>query len=883
MRKIASFFCGIIATACLITAPICFSAKAEVSPDHFNDNNWWGKAEDITFKQYDLYTMENAFDEMPKTIEALIQLDESRLSAGGTILGNIDSGKHVTRDSNYGGRTTTNEISLEIDTKGRPKLYHKDDNGDVVSVLFNADVRGDEFVHLTVTRDENTAYCYLDGVLADSVEFEVADFVSDYPFAIGNDFREARSNYFKGKIRSVSVYSDMRTETEIAADVNAIDYQDEDLMASYNLEGKNGADFVKDRSQQKNNLTRKWLFEDVIDEPEYDYSFMVLGDTQALNYYRQGQQEVESFNKLYDYIKENAAAQKVAHVFHVGDITQKAGTDSKAPNEFADAKANYEKLDNAGISYSIVAGNHDFSSGKATNYIKAFGGSENAYAQQYFAAADESTALTTAHKFTAGELDYLVIAIGWNATKSDILWADKIISNHPYHNVIIATHAYKNQKGNISSMSSYIEEGEYDWVANGVDLLAKHHANVVLTLNGHTPTTAVERFVSYGAHGNLVTHLVIDPTYFDGEHATATVPHFAEGAGMIANLRFSEGGKKVSVSWFSSVKEKYYNSDSVYTFEIPTIQRQQINVAVKGNGGRATSTATEITGEPFDINVIPDEGYRLAKLTVGGIDVTADVVNNVYTVREVVQSSGAFDIVAEFDCEQYKVTVENEESKGTIVWYTEEVGFEEGKEVSFAISLKSGWKLKGVTFNGAALQAGIDGTYTVTITDGDNLLRMEYAEVEVSAEMAEVRLQNDAEKGDVVWKSGAAQLENGGAVSFTVTPKEGWTVASVTFNGAALEKDAEGYYVAVIGGLENVIQITYEEVKNPADNVEDETQSSDDGGNSESNSSDVNAPSPSDEKDGNVFGTVFLWFGVGLAVTLIGGAVTIFALKRRKK
>ena len=372
---------------------------------------------------------------------------------------------------------TTNAISVEIDAKGHPKLYHKDDSGEVCTVVFgNVDVRSDEFVHLAITYDEAMAYCYLNGMIADSAEFVTNDFVSAYSFAVGGDYQETRSNYFKGKISSLAVYSDSRSQTEIETAMSQIDTLDDGLIAYYKLSGKKGANNIDDKSKYDNDLHRTWLFADDIEEDEYDYAFMALGDTQALNYYRQSQQGVNSFDKLYDYIVANAESQKVAHVFHLGDITQKAGTSSVALEEFTIAKTNYEKLDAAGISYSVLAGNHDFSNMEAKNYITAFGGMDNLYAKQYFASPDPTTALTTAHKFSAGELDYLVLAISCYSSDEDIAWADQVIAAHPYHNVIIATHVYMNVRGEVVSTASYN--------APKIDALVKRHKNVVLTLNG---------------------------------------------------------------------------------------------------------------------------------------------------------------------------------------------------------------------------------------------------------------------------------------------------------------------------------------------------------------------------------------------------------------
>ena len=738
MRKIASIFFGLVGVVCLALAPTRLSTSAvaeeSVVPDYFEDEEWWGDGSNIAFNYSDLYAVEAPFSEMPKTFEAYIQLDPTQTSAGGTIFGNIDSGVRLNDEARYTKAKDANAISFEIDTKGRPKLYEKNDSGDVALATFNVDIRSEEFVHLAITSDGENAHCYVNGEWKETVTFSMDDFIPTYAFAVGNDYREARGYYFKGQIASVSAYASVRTPAEIAQDMTAVDTTDDDLIVSYNLAGKNGAKRIKDRSDNANHLKYTWLFsESIDDEKEYDYAFMALGDTQALNYYRQAQDKnnLTSYDDLFDYIVANAEKQKVAHVFHLGDITQKAGNDEIAPDEFTDTAKNFAKLDEAGISYSVVAGNHDHFNGATdpSNFNAVFGGANAGYAGQYFACSDETrdSVTTTAHKFSAGNLDYLVVVISWNSSQDDIDFADRIISEHPYHNVIIATHGYIDVNG------KRIAENSNSGFSNAtaIDALVKRHKNVVLTLNGHTPSARVETFVTYGNHGNKITQMVIDPTYFDGEHASTTVPHFSKGAGMIAYLRFSDNGSKVSVSWYSAIKQKYYNSESVYTVEIPTIARQKIEVKVDGDGGEAHADATEITdGKPLSITVMPKTNYQLSKLTVDGEDVTIKVKDNVYTLNSVSQLDKTVSVVAKFQPVRYGITLSSETTQGVVTYLTDQTEFSAGTSVKFTVIPKSGYKVESVTFNGNVLTQ-TDGYYTLT-TGEANDLKITYTKLSVS-------------------------------------------------------------------------------------------------------------------------------------------------------
>ena len=743
MKRITKLFLSIVGIASVTLSPIAsVFAMAEEA-----------EAENVAFGKNNYYVAEEVFEEMPKTFEAWLQLDKSHSSAGGTIFGNIDANVHVA-----GSYTTlsTNAISVEIDTKGRPKLYHKDNNGDLATAIFSkVDVRDEEFVHLAITRDEDTAYCYLNGELMDKAEFITEDFVSAYRFAVGNDFRESRANYFKGQIKSLAVYSDERTSAEILADKIAVDTDDENLMAAYDLAGKNGAEVIEDISANNNDLTREWLFADEIIEDDYDYSMMVLGDTQALLYFRQCQDTADgangSFNDLYDYIVANAADQKVQHIAHLGDITQKAGSDADVSDEWTYVKSNYEKLDTlyeeTGITYSVLAGNHDYQGGGITGYYDIFGNTvdetsgeivESAYAAQYEYAYDAMTALSTAHTFTAGGLNYLLVSISWLATAEEIAWADGIIAAHPYHNVIVMSHGYVNAKGNLTSLSSYIDEanGDYNWIT-ALDTLVKKHSNVVLTLNGHHPTTAIENFISYGVNGNKITNLVIDPTYFDGEHKTATVPNFSEGAGMIAYLRFSDGGKKVGLSWYSAINGQYYNSESAYSIELPVVKQQELSVNVKGTGGSAVASSTTLSNEPITVNFTPEAHHQLTKVTLNGVDVTANVINNTYTVTE---TEGYAVLLAEFSPMSCYLTTQNDGQKGEITYLTQEFPTLAGGTIEFTITPRSGWKVASVTFNGETV-APENGIYTIITKDVADTLSIAYEEVIVESIVIEQEVE----------------------------------------------------------------------------------------------------------------------------------------------
>jgi hypothetical protein len=184
--------------------------------------------------------------------------------------------------------------------------------------------------------DKKEIRVYLNGVLADTAT-GIVDYDPDaakYAVGIGGDNRGGNEQYFKGAIRTITAYADVRTEKEIRAGMAAPNLNDYDLIAHYDLSSVSG-NIIKDGSENGYDTvyTKTW-FTDKEPVTDYAYSFCVVGDTQivALNH-------PDEFHHIYDWIIANKDSKKIAHVFGLGDITDKS-TDA----EWALAKREINKL-----------------------------------------------------------------------------------------------------------------------------------------------------------------------------------------------------------------------------------------------------------------------------------------------------------------------------------------------------------------------------------------------------------------------------------------------------------------------------------------------------------------------------------------------------------
>ena len=155
------------------------------------------------------------------------------------IVGNYMNAGYYDYDLGY--------VNLEVYNDGHPRLYWQQERrnqpGDgVQSVVFDSvDLRQDDWIHLAVTFDDenDVVRCYINGVLVDEkTGCTFTPVVPAQALKVGGDYRGTggtvedsgyNSQYFKGEIANVSIWSEVRTEEEIQADVEALKADSTDL------------------------------------------------------------------------------------------------------------------------------------------------------------------------------------------------------------------------------------------------------------------------------------------------------------------------------------------------------------------------------------------------------------------------------------------------------------------------------------------------------------------------------------------------------------------------------------------------------------------------------------------------------------------------------
>ena len=508
----------------------------------------------LSFAKSKLFKLNDKLSQIPLTLEAEIYVDPSVSVRAGAIFGN------------YLG--VTHDWLLEINENGVPRFYYTDASGNVKDIYFTeVDVRTGDWAHIAFTFDIENAQMsfYLNGELAQSIAC-TADFdphILEYGFIVGSDGRSDNSNYFKGQIKSIALYSDVRTVAEIATSAaNGTNSYADDIILHYALNENSGEADIEDLSPNGYDIGKEWLDSHEV-SIEYAYSFAVVGDTQWLSKYTP-----DKFEGIYDWILENQESKKISHVFGLGDITEDWNTANKE-QEWIRAYEYISKLDGK-ISYSLIRGNHD----ESKYFLKYF--ANETYMSQFDGFIAEGDIRNSYMLVTIGSTDYLFMTLDFGASDEALEWANEVVLSYPNHRVIVTTHGYQGFNGDRISQKNVPTWGGTS-AANDVDTsvggntrsyndgekiwekFISNHPNIFLVMGGHTPLEDVFVLQTEGKHGNVVNQLLIDPQWMDPSKG---------GVGMVCMLYFTEDGSQMEVEWLSTDTGKYYQEQNQFVLDL---------------------------------------------------------------------------------------------------------------------------------------------------------------------------------------------------------------------------------------------------------------------------------------------------------------------------
>ena len=245
----------------------------------------------------------------------------------------------------------------------------------------------------------------------------------------------------------------------------------------------------------------------------------------------------------------------------------------------------------------------------------------------------------------------------------------------------------------------------------------------------------------------------------------------------------------------------YYNNES----DVNTKYKITVNPTTNGN---IEAPVNAKAGENITITANPNDGYKLAELKVNDKTVTINS-NNQYTLQmpaSDVTINATFEKIQE---KTYSVTY-NVQDNGTVTAKPKD-NIKVGDTVTLTLKPNNGHVLKKLEVNsteGAVETKKVnDTTYTFTMPASDVGINVSYEKPQASSHNIKVdgNIQNGAISPNV--NTATAGTE----VTLTVTPNDGFEVASVTMNGQALTAGADGTYIFTMPAGEVTVSATFKE------------------------------------------------------------------------
>lgn len=287
--------------------------------------------------------------------------------------------------------------------------------------------------------------------------------------------------------------------------------------------------------------------------------FTVVAIPDPQNYMANTDNLNEYFKAQMNWIVNNKTSNNIAFTLFLGDYQNpgnpyRASTtdpyqpDLSRPTGNVDSDYLYSRasgginiLDNAGVPYAMVIGNHDYldynSKVEPIYYLKWFGPSrfttkpwEHGFSPEM---GTSLAGLDNYSVFTAGGRQFLNIGLQYEPDTNDLAWAQSVINAHPGMPTIVTTHAMLDNNG--------FQAGRQ----NISNLLMKNNPQVIMSINGHI--TGEYNQTETNIAGQPVHEMLVDYQATDFPQ----YPNDFKGAGFMRVMQFDPDHSVVHVKSFS--------------------------------------------------------------------------------------------------------------------------------------------------------------------------------------------------------------------------------------------------------------------------------------------------------------------------------------------
>ncbi|GHD13794.1 lamin tail domain-containing protein [Zhihengliuella salsuginis] len=272
------------------------------------------------------------------------------------------------------------------------------------------------------------------------------------------------------------------------------------------------------------------------DRSEYDFSIAWESDTQ---YYHQTPEYFEHQQAIHDYVLDQREEQNIQYLIHTGDIVN--NWDQQYQWDAADPE--YQRLDDAGMPYGVLAGNHDVGGILADYgaYSTYFG--EDRYASNPWYGESHQDNRGHYDLITAGGIDFLMLYMGWDPQQEQIDWMNEVLAKYPERVAVINLHEFMLTTGGLGPIPQQI-----------LDEVVEPNPNVRVVTSGHYHD-AFKREFEYDDDGDGVMDRTATAMLFDYQGLEEG------GLGYLRMLQFDNSGEQMRVRTFSPSLHEYNSED----------------------------------------------------------------------------------------------------------------------------------------------------------------------------------------------------------------------------------------------------------------------------------------------------------------------------------
>ncbi|MDR6168911.1 LPXTG-motif cell wall-anchored protein [Microbacterium paludicola] len=271
---------------------------------------------------------------------------------------------------------------------------------------------------------------------------------------------------------------------------------------------------------------------------EYDFTLAWESDTQYYNENTLPGEPYRHQQAIHSYLLDRRDELNLQYLFHTGDIID----DYDVMEQWERADPEYRRLDEAGLPYGVLAGNHDVGHHLEdySNYGAYFG--EDRYAGNPWYGGSFEDNRGHYDLISAGGIDFLMLYTGWLPGDQSIAWMNEVLAQYPDRVAIIAQHEFILTTGGLGAIPQRV-----------MDEVVATNPNVRMVFSGHYHD-AFLREDAFDDDGDGVSDRTVYSMLFDYQGLPEG------GLGFLRLLHFDNEGRQMLVRTYSPSLD-VYNSD----------------------------------------------------------------------------------------------------------------------------------------------------------------------------------------------------------------------------------------------------------------------------------------------------------------------------------